>query len=364
MAKLKGLHYTTTGELEVGNFNRTLAEIEWLLLVLILVYLFVPGSIDTDPFAIVAACGAYSAFVLLFRYLNLLTQSARWKLIVETWVMVALIAFVTYHSGGMDSPLLTLYLLVIIFSALTLGKVTTISAVAVITAWYMFMVEREMGVALYSYEVFGTIMIRFAPFLLVAYVTSLLAADMIHTREIMRQLSETDELTGALNMRAFAARLQQNIEVCERSGGGFVVMMIDADNLKQINDDHGHEVGNKLIKSVMGGIQNGLRNSDTVARYGGDEFVALLDGATEDAARAAGERVRASIENTAFDVDGSRIGTTVSIGFSVFPDMAKTAEKLLKQADAALYEGKQAGRNRVVSFSDTGTGQRATGRSV
>jgi diguanylate cyclase (GGDEF)-like protein len=348
----KRFHYTTTTELELGNFNRTLAEIEWLLLILILVFLFMPGSVATDYLPIITACAAFAGFVLLFRYLNLLTESTRWKLAIETWVMIALIAYVTWHSGGMHSPLFNLYLLVIIFSALTLGKVTTLLEVALITAFYLFLAEQEMGTALYGYEVFGAVMIRFAPFLLVAYITALLASDMIHTREIMRQLSETDELTGVLNMRAFAGRLQQALEDAEREDSTFVVMMIDADNLKPINDEHGHEVGNQLIKSVVHGIHEGLRSSDIIARYGGDEFVALLSSANEQAAREAAERIRSAVENTSFDVNGSRISTTVSIGFSVYPDMGVTSDKLLSRADRALYVGKQSGRNRVVSFSD------------
>jgi len=348
----KKLHYTTTTELELGNFNRTLAEIEWLLLILILVFLFIPGAVDNDFLAISVACGAFAAFVLVFRYLNLLTQSARWKLALETWVMIALIAFVTWHSGGMNSPLFNLYLLVIIFSSLTLGKVTTMLEVALITAFYLYLAEREMGAALYGYVAFGEVMIRFAPFLLVAYITSLLASDMIHTREIMRQLSETDELTGVLNMRAFAGHLQRTVEENEHDGGAFVIMMIDADNLKPVNDEHGHEVGNQLIKSVVAGIHHGLRSSDVIARYGGDEFVALLQGADEQAAREAGERIRSSVANTSFDVNGSPISTTVSIGFATYPDMGNTADKLLARADRALYVGKQMGRNRVIGFSD------------
>lgn len=344
--------HTTTTELELGNFNRTLAEIEWLLLILILVFLFIPGSLTTDTFSIITACSAFALFVFVFRYVNLLTRSTRWKLAIETWVMITLIGFVTWHSGGMHSPLFNLYLLVIIFSALTLGKVTTMLEVALITAFYLYLAQLEMGADLYGYEAFGAVMIRFAPFLLVAYITSLLAADMIHTREIMRHLSETDELTGVLNMRAFSGQLQQTVDECDRRGGNFVVMMVDADNLKPINDEYGHEVGNKLIKSVVRGIEHGVRSSDTVARYGGDEFVALLDGANEDAAREVGERIRSSLENNSFDVNGSRISTTVSVGFAVYPDMAVTADKLLARADRALYVGKQSGRNRVVSFGD------------
>lgn len=352
MGPEKEFEYTTTAELELGNFNRTLAEIEWLLLILILVYLFIPGSVVSDYLPVVAACGAFSLFVLLFRYLNLLTTSSRWKLAVETWVMIALLSFVIFHTGGANSPLLNLYLLVIIFSALTLGKVVTLLEVALITTFYLYLAQLDMGNALYSYEAFGGVMIRFAPFLLVAYITALLAADMIHTRTIMQELSETDELTGVLNMRAFSARLQRMLEDSERRRNSFAVMMIDADNLKPINDEHGHEVGNQMIRAVVRGIGDGLRSSDIVARYGGDEFIALLESADEQAAHEAGERVRQSIENSSFNMNGSRISTTVSIGFATYPDMGVTGDKLMERADRALYVGKQAGRNRVVSFSD------------
>lgn len=345
-------HDASADELELKSFNRTLAEIEWLLLILILVYLFVPGTSAADRTIIVFAGSGFALFVLLFRYFNLLTESARWKLALETWVMILLIAFVVMKTGGSESPLLNLYLLVIVFSALTLGKMVTLLEVALVTAFYLLLVQTEMGSALYSYAAFSAVMVNFAPFLLVAYITSLLAADMVSTRDIVMRLSETDELTGVLNMRAFAGRLAHQIRESEADGSSFAVMMIDSDRLKSINDELGHEVGNRLIQSVVTSIRQGLRSTDIVARYGGDEFVALLPGGNESAAREAGERVRATVENTSFDVGGQRVSTTVSVGFAVYPDMATSAEDLLARADQALYAGKQGGRNCVRSYAD------------
>lgn len=342
----------TPAQIELKNFNRTLAEIEWLLLVLVLVYLFVPGTGVADQISVVLACSAFALFVLLFRYVNLLTAAASWKLAIETWVMILLIAFVILRTGGMESPLLNLYLLVIVFSALTLGKVVTLLEVALITAFYLYVAQSELGMQLYTYEAFSGVMIRFAPFLLVAYITSLLAADMVHTRDIVHRLSETDELTGVLNMRAFMARLARHLDESEAPGACFAVMMIDADRLKPVNDNLGHEVGNRLIQSVVTSVRQGLRSSDIIARYGGDEFIALLPGADEDAAREAGERVRVTVTNTSFDVGGQQVSTTVSVGFAIYPEMGTTADELIANADRALYAGKDGGRNLVVSYGD------------
>lgn len=343
------LHDTAPAQLELRNFNRTLAEIEWLLLILVLVYLFVPGAEVASYFAVVGVCSGFALFVLLFRYVNLLTMTSPWKLALETWAMILLIGFVVLQTGGIHSPLLNLFLLVIVFSALTLGKVIALLEVALITAFYLYVAQAALGPDLYSYEAFSDLMIRFAPFLLVAYITSLLAADMVHTREIVHRLSETDELTGVFNMRAFSARLSRHLD---KSDAVFAVMMIDADRLKPINDSLGHEVGNRLIQSVVTSIRQGLRSTDVIARYGGDEFIALLGGADEHAAREAGERVRSTVENTSFNFEGERVSTTVSVGFAVYPDMGQSADELITRADRALYAAKEQGRNRVVSYDD------------
>ena len=349
------LHNLVPEQLELKSFSRTLAEIEWLLLILILVQLFVPGWISASSMPIIVASAIFAGFVVLFRYVNLFTAEVRWKLAIETWAMILLISFVIWHTGKSESPLINLYLLVIVFSSITLGRMVTLLEVGLITAFYLFCSHEALGPAFFTYSAFSNVMVNFAPFLVVAYVTSLLAADMSYTRSVVQQISETDELTGLLNMRAFHAQLAGHLRECERDGTPFALMMIDADNLKYTNDRLGHEVGNRLILSVVTGIQSGLRSSDTIARYGGDEFIALLPRATAEPARDAGERVCRSVENTTFDAGGERVATTVSIGFAVYPDMGTDIQVLISRADAALYASKQAGRNRVTGYGDPET---------
>ena len=127
--------------------------------------------------------------------------------------------------------------------------------------------------------------------------------------------------------------------------------MIDADNLKQVNDTYGHKAGDKLILTIANTIKECLRTSDIICRYGGDEFVALLPQLPATRAVETGERLRSAVENTSFDADGKKIKSTVSIGIATYPDEVGNVFELLEKADEALYECKRTGRNLVTSYS-------------
>lgn len=336
-------------QIELKGFNRSLAEIEWLLLVLVLAYMVIPGA-AVERFPVIVASVAFASFVLAFRYLNLFTIEARWKLAIETWVMIGLTAFVIWHTGKSGSPLLNLYLLPIIFSAMTLGKLMTLLQVLLIASLYLHSAGEALGTDLFSYRTFSTTLFNFAPFFLVAYFTSLLAADMNFARVFAERLSETDELTGLPNMRAFGVGLRRERARADRDGRPFSVMMIDADNLKQINDNLGHEVGNQLIVQMVEAIRRTLRSSDFMARYGGDEFVMLLPATDSKRTGEAAERIRTAIANTTFDAGGERVASTVSIGHATYPDVAVDVDELMMRADQAMYLSKKAGRNTVTAY--------------
>lgn len=333
-------------QIALKGFNRTLAEIEWLLLVLILAY-FAVLDVSANLMPIVVACAAFAAFVISFRYFNLFTLEKRWKLTLETWVMIALTAFVIWNTGKSDSPLLNLYLLPIIFSALTLGKVITLLQVVLITALYLHAAHAVLPDQFFTYATFSQVLFNFVPFVLVAYLTSLLAADVNFARTAAQDMSETDDLTGLPNMRAFRTAITREKALAERKGTSFTVMMIDCDGLKPINDRFGHEAGNETLRRVVDALKHGLRTSDFVARYGGDEFIALLPDTGPAEAHEVAERVRRSIENMTFDINGEQVGTTVSIGCAFYPDSADEIDSLIASADFAMYASKQAGGNGV-----------------
>jgi len=187
----------------------------------------------------------------------------------------------------------------------------------------------------------------FAPYLLVAYLTSLLAADLKHAREGLEQLSDTDELTGLKNRRAFNAALELESKKAARYNRKFSVLMLDADDLKTVNDRHGHAVGDKLIISIARVIQDSLRETDVLARHGGDEFVVILTETPHERAIEVAERIRGAVENTSFSADGDRVSSTISIGVASFSQDAGHEEGIMISADRKLYESKRKGKNAV-----------------
>jgi diguanylate cyclase (GGDEF)-like protein len=339
--------------LELKGFNRTLAEIEWLLLTLILVYMTLPDEPVEGPLRILGAGIVYAAFVIGFRYANLFTLPSTWKFTIETWAMLGLTAVAVWHTGRVDSPLLNLFLLVVIFSSLTLGRVIALLELGLITSFYLLAAYSVDGSDIFRYEIFTSLMLRFAPFVLVAYVTSLLAADLSFARAHVQGLADTDELTGLRNMRAFnqaLSRLERQTSVADEP---LSVLMVDIDNLKAINDHHGHDVGNAAIRSVAAAIKVSVRASDVVARYGGDEFIVLLPSASEEDAESVGQRILRRIVARPVDTPHGQVGISASIGLASLPALAGELDDLLRQADRALYASKKAGRNRLTTYPST-----------
>jgi len=198
---------------------------------------------------------------------------------------------------------------------------------------------------------FGETMVYFFPFVVVAYITTMLASDVRDVKMMFKALSETDEMTDLLNKRSFIPMFNKAAEVAMKYNQPLSVMMIDADNLKEVNDKFGHKAGDKLIVTIAGTIEDCLRTSDIICRYGGDEFVALLPQLPATRAVETGERLRSAVENTSFDADGKKIKSTVSIGIATYPDEVGNVFELLEKADEALYECKRTGRNLVTSYS-------------
>jgi diguanylate cyclase (GGDEF)-like protein len=338
---------TQATQIELKGFSRTIAELEWLLLILVLLYFAIPSSVITDVWGLILAMIVYASFVLSFRYSKLFTEETHWKLAVETWGMFLFITWSIYNSGGIESPLFNLYVLVIIVSALTLGKITTVLEVFLIAAVYFYLGQTKNVESIFSMVEFGEMIVIFVPVLLVGYVTTLLAADIQYAREELILLSDTDELTGLKNRRSFKNELSNEVKKGMRYKRPFSIMMLDADNLKQINDQYGHSIGDKLIVTLAQTIQDSLRSTDVLARYGGDEFVAMLPETDEIKTIEVAERIRLSVENTSFSADGDRVSSTLSIGIACYPTDSDDSEDIINKADQALYESKRKGRNLV-----------------
>lgn len=176
--------------------------------------------------------------------------------------------------------------------------------------------------------------------------------------ERLKYIGLTDPLTGIHNRRYFDLRLADEVNRIQRYGGHIACLFIDIDHFKNINDTWGHPIGDVVLKAVAERIKNMLRLTDTLARYGGEEFVVLLEQADAAQAFVVAERIREAVRQPAIPLDnGALIPITVSIGISSFvprpqdDGAAVAAQRLLHEADTALYRAKTTGRNRVVAFT-------------
>jgi diguanylate cyclase (GGDEF)-like protein len=165
----------------------------------------------------------------------------------------------------------------------------------------------------------------------------------------------TDELTGLYTVRHFRTCLDRQRDHFERHGEKFVLLLIDIDNFKGVNDTYGHPVGDIVLKRVSLSIADSVRGSDLAFRYGGEEFAVLLPGTGQLGGLHVAERIRAMVEGELTVSEGATIRSTVSIGLALFPENASSVRDLVVEADNALYSAKRSGKNRVVRSGKTST---------
>jgi two-component system, cell cycle response regulator len=165
----------------------------------------------------------------------------------------------------------------------------------------------------------------------------------------VERLATRDSLTGLANRRLFDESVQREAARSARLGAPLSLLVLDVDHFKQVNDTYGHQTGDDVLREVADALVANTKGFDVAARYGGDEFVVLLPGCQHDDALAVAQRARDAI---ARQVGGAPV--TISAGVATMPDNANDAERLLAAADAALYDAKRTGRDRVVGSKRLG----------
>lgn len=176
------------------------------------------------------------------------------------------------------------------------------------------------------------------------------------TNSELAVIAERDELTGLLNRRAIIGRLARAFEDHRNNGYSFTVLMVDLDHFKAINDQLGHLGGDQVLAQVAVRLRNGVRTSDAVGRYGGEEFAILLRDTTEIQARIVAAKLLQAMRCEPFFFEGRAVPVTVSIGVAMVQTMDRTLEELIGRADKALYTAKRQGRDCQVAA------ERPTGR--
>jgi len=160
----------------------------------------------------------------------------------------------------------------------------------------------------------------------------------------------SDPLTGCMNRRSLETRLRSDLRQARRRGSSVAVVAVDLDQFKEINDSRGHPVGDIVLQQLAGIMKVTARDTDSVARFGGDEFVIILPDTGWQGALTFAERLRRCVDDYTFGPPDGPVSTTISVGVALGRGTdATSADALLKEADAALYKAKAAGRNRVFS---------------
>ncbi|EKT4443669.1 TPA: diguanylate cyclase [Stenotrophomonas maltophilia] len=183
--------------------------------------------------------------------------------------------------------------------------------------------------------------------MMAAYALNQRLGRLRQQRDELRQLAETDGLTGLPNRRAGLQQLGRHLERVNREGGPLVIGFLDIDLFKDINDRHGHAVGDQVLVAVARALRTAVRSQDEVVRMGGEEFLLLMPGMPREAASARLDRLRQRITEAGLALQVAGLEVTASIGLAQWRPGEDDLAALLRRADHAMYVAKRAGRNRV-----------------
>ena len=228
-------------------------------------------------------------------------------------------------------------------STLLLTLASAFGSIALTSLWLWAKGEHEVGDALYI-----TLFVAVPMTAIGGGICIHLLVSLEEMRGRLHDLAMTDPLTGLSNRRHFVQAAQRELDLARRHDLPVAMLMLDVDHFKRINDAHGHGVGDQVLVEIGRRFHRTLRSTDLLARWGGEEFVALLPNTPEPLAQQLGERLRGAVAATIDVPAGQGVQATVSIGVTGRGmGTAMTLDRLLQDADRALYEAKRQGRDRV-----------------
>jgi diguanylate cyclase (GGDEF)-like protein len=279
------------------------------------------------------------------------------KFIVEGSVAITVATLLVALTDGVASPFFFAFPLIVGGAALVVSPPITVVLAAAASAGYVLAVIAGSPPGALGPATAATVGVNLTALILLAYVAMVIARAQRRTRDAAIRLSTVDSLTGLFNRTFFFAAIDREIARSARSGRGFCLLMMDLDELKAINDRLGHFHGDRVLRAVGEVITLGVRQIDTAARYGGDEFVVLLPETDPTGAFVLAEKIRLGVNAMTIELPGGAPHPSLSIGVVTFPDDGRTADELIISADGAMYASKRAGKDRV-----TGTPLQQAGR--
>lgn len=331
------------------GYDRIMGSISWLLIALVaLATRIMPAPDHMSSVFLAVFCILLFFYNVNARYGVLSRRYGQLKTFLDLVVFLVFIVAVCWYTGKLTSPFLSLLYLILMAAALTQGRrVTYLMAGLAITS-YILLASADFREINY----YLTHILELFPYMLIAHLGALLADETESARMEVERLSLTDDVTGLNNMRNFFMLADVQEKMAKRYERTFVICMLDADGLKNVNDRYGHLAGTELIRQIGAMITSNIRSSDICARYGGDEFVIMFNETTKNEVTAGVERLIADMAAGSFPFEGNMLSSTISAGLAGFPEDGSDVKTVTANADQALYVSKRSGKNRLTVFSE------------
>jgi diguanylate cyclase (GGDEF)-like protein len=305
---------------------------------------FAPDAVERPAIAaaglILLACAAVAV-----RAIPALHRKGSRQHLFEILMLGAGVTLLAIATGAARSPLLSLYLIPVAAVALVFARwwwVLCAGAVVVALGFALGAITPQLVVT--STEFHVQLLNTFAPGVCVAAV---LAASIQQMRRAIRRIADlasTDRLTGLLNLKAFEEIVQQEHRRAERFGRTYMLVMIDVDNVGQINEQLGHEAGNQIISAVAAAISRSIRNADSAARLGGDQFVVLLTEVDAAVGAALAQRMRNNVYAGTVSVANRLLRANISLGTACYPDDHLYPKELMILAEQRMRQDRDVRR--------------------
>jgi diguanylate cyclase (GGDEF)-like protein len=333
-----------------AGYDKIMGNISWLLIALVSLDIKLLPPDETSTLFLAIFCFFLLVYNIAARYVVFSGSSSQGKTFIDLMVFLCFIIAVSWYTGKITSPFISLIYIILMTTSLTQGKRVTYFMAILAVSSYVLLASEQMSLILYKYTIISHVLELF-PFMLIAHLGAMLSGEAETARNEIERLSLTDEITGLNNMRNFFNLAKAQEQVSERYEKNYAICMVDADNLKLVNDKHGHFAGTALIRHVAECIARNVRSSDIAARYGGDEFIILYPESTKDDVSKAVERILKSVEETPFEYEGVALSTTLSAGLASFPEDGVDLKNVMARSDEAMYISKKRGKNRLTHYS-------------
>jgi diguanylate cyclase (GGDEF)-like protein len=345
------LDYQEGGERYAG-YDKIMGNISWLLIALVSLDIKLIPLSETSTRFLTVFCLLLLIYNIMARYLVFSRRSSQIKTFIDLMVFLCFIVAVSWFTGRETSPFISLMYLVLMATSLTQGKRVTYFMAALAISSYVLLAANQVSFMLYRHAFVSHILELF-PFMLIAHLGAMLSGEAESARREIERLSQTDEITGLHNMRNFFHLAEIQERAAKRYGKNYALCMLDADNLKKVNDRFGHLAGTAMIRHVGEQIAHSIRCSDIAARYGGDEFIIMFTENAKEEAIDAVARILKRVEENSFEFHGSSLTTTLSAGIASYPADGDDLKSVMALADEALFVSKKEGKNRITLHQTT-----------